>query len=139
MSVAQIDNLTFWVWVGFVPVWLAWELLLLRWRATKELGGIPRTISMIARDRGWQLSSMVYLWCGLASHFWIPSKAYAHPVAGVAFWAVGVALLGWDFSLAGTDRAAWPKWQRWARFPALVVALGFACGWLLFPQKGELP
>lgn len=135
-QVEAIDAATLWVWLGFWPVWLGYEIFLLIKRGQRVN---VRTLSMVARDKGWALSSAVYLWNGLASHWWVPGLSWATVPGSAAFWLIAVALAIWDGALWGRPTWAWPAWQRWARFPALVMLAGLLAGWLLFPQRGATP
>jgi hypothetical protein len=128
-----IDTITAIVFLAVWPLWLAWELVLLRLRATAE-GQPPKTISMVARDIGWKSSCLVYLWAGLAAHYWWTGAAWGTVAGGIAFWLIAVALLVEDAILWRSPRDTWPLWLYWQRLPALWLALGLAAGRLLFPQ-----
>jgi hypothetical protein len=136
--IPTVDAITFGVWLAIWPVWLLWELVLLVLRGSSIR---VQTISMVARDKGWLFSSVVYSWCGLASHFWIPHASWnpPHPIGYALFWLVALSLGVEDAILWGSDPMAWSKSLRWRRHPALVMAAGLLLGWLLFPQRGEWP
>lgn len=132
-----VDTVTFWVWVGFWPAWIAWELVLLRLRALP--GDKPKTISMVARDRGWQLNSVVYAFGGLTTHFWWPSPHWGSVVGGVAFWVALLVLFGVDVALWPFSPERAPRWALWARWPLLWLVVGALAGRFLFPQPGIVP
>jgi hypothetical protein len=129
---ATMDSITFWVFVLLWPVWLAWELVLLRLRAVEQ--DKPKTISMVARDLGWKASSIVYVWGGLATHFWWTAPGWAPAWSAVIFWFLAAALLVEDAALWGSDRSTWKGWVQVQRFPPLILGAGLLAGRLLFPQ-----
>jgi hypothetical protein len=129
-----VDDITLLVFLGFWPVWLVWELVLL-WLRSRP-GEKPKTISMVARDRGHHLSSVAYLWGGLATHFWWPSEAWATVPGSVAFWVVALGLVVWDVDLWRMPVWAWPRWLVRVRAPLLWLILGGLAGRFLFPQRG---
>jgi hypothetical protein len=137
-----LDNITLGIFVGFWPVWLVWEcvLLILRGAHPHELPGL---ISMVARDRGWSLTCVVYLWSGLAAHFWVNAGGrYAgawDAVAAVSFWLIAVVLLAWDVALWRSDFVVWSPALRWARWPVAWMLFGTLSGRFLFPQIGRVP
>lgn len=128
------DTITLWVFLCFWPPWLVWELVLLALR--RKSGAPPKTISMVARDRGWHLSSVVYLWGGLATHFWWPAQ-WATVVGSALFWGIAVALLAWDVYLWRHEVWAWPTWRRRLRQPLLWLVIGALAGHFLFPQAAS--
>jgi hypothetical protein len=123
-----LDTVTFWVFVGFWPAWLVWELVLLRLRATDPEK--PKTISMVARDIGWKMNVLVYLWSGLGSHYWWNGSTYATVLGAAVFWGVAAALLVEDFARYLLGRTERP----WHRSPLLWLVLGAFSGHFLFPQ-----
>lgn len=133
----SLDTLTLCIFLSFWPVWLAWELFLI-WRR-RQPGPKLKLISMVARDRGWQLSSVVYTWNGLAAHFWWTGDTYATVWGSVLFWAIGVMLLVEDVVLWNRPVVTWPKWLRFQRWPLAIMALGLLAGHFLFPQIGLTP
>lgn len=132
---ATVDTITFVLFVAIWPVWLVWELVLLRLRATQQTP--PKTISMVARDLGWKSTSLIYLWCGLAAHYWWTGTDWGGVPGGIAFWLISVALLVEDVVLWKRPRETWPRWLYWQRFPAVWMALGLLAGRLLFPQASS--
>lgn len=145
MTAADFDTITFCVWMGMWPVWLIWEivLILLRkwWRPKDGARQLVMLISMVARDRGWQLNSVVYTWFGLGAHFWWNAAAWGPAWMGVCFWAGVVILFVCDIANWNSDvpRADWPKWRRWVRYPLLWMVVGTLAGRILFPQSGPTP
>jgi hypothetical protein len=125
------DTLTLWIWLGVWPVLGAWELVLLvlRWRGRKV-----RTISMVAKDRGPHLTSIVYAWTAIPAHWWWNAPRWGPDWLAVAFWVIPVALLGWDIWTWREDAASWPRWKRWTRHPLPWMAAGLLAGRFLFPQ-----
>jgi hypothetical protein len=116
------------VWLSPWAVLAVWEVVALvrRWRGAP---GSP-TISMVAQRYGYRLTSVAYLWCGMATHWWWPAAAWGPAWLAVAFWLVPVGLLAWDV-------ATWPRpTTAWWRSPLLWGAVGAAAGRLLFPQRG---
>ncbi len=118
----NFNVITFIVLTFFWPIWLVWELVVLSART--------KTISMVARDMGPRLSSMVFLWAGLAAHFWWTAEAYAGVVGTVAFWGIAAVLLTWDIILHIQGRIL----AAWYRKPWLWLAVGTIAGRFLFPQ-----
>lgn len=134
----MIDSITFWVFLLVWPIWLVWELALLYWRATGT--SHPQTISMVARDLGWKLSGLVYLWAGCAAHWWwngplLPTLVL-QVVFGVLFWALAAVLFVQDYWLRYLDREFWSPFLRFQRNPLTVMVVGALCGRFLFPQVG---
>jgi hypothetical protein len=128
----MIDTITFWVFVAIWPVWLVWELVLLKMRASGPEK--PRTISMVARDLGWRANMIVYLWAGLSTHYWWPGKAWSSVAGGVTFWLIALALLIEDLCLKKHPPAEWPTWLKWQRLPLVWLVIGLLAGHFLFPQ-----
>jgi hypothetical protein len=128
-----VNTFTLFVFLGFWPAWLVWELVLLRLRALP--GDKPKTISMVARDRGYQLNVVVYLWGGLATHFWWLGSTWATVPGAIAFWVLPLLLLVADIVLWNWPRESWPPWLRFARQPLLWLVVGALAGRFLFPQS----
>lgn len=140
----KYDWVSFALVFGIWPLYLLWEgILLLKrkyWDSADD-GSPPNLISGEAKIRGWQLNSIVYVWSGMASHWWW-SADWGSTWAGITFWAIAVALLGFDIYVWkrwGAPSLEWPKWLRWARYPALWMAAGILGGRFLFPQAWLLP
>ncbi len=134
----RINQITFWVFLSFWPVWLLWEIALLIMRG-QGWAEIPDTISMVARDRGWHVSSVVYLLGGLATHFWWNSRKWASVAGSIIFWVVVLGLLGQDIYLWNSAYETWPIWLRIERWPLMWLGLGSLAGRFLFPQRGVMP
>ena len=128
---ATVDTITFWLFLGIWPIWGVWELALLWWRGQGIRVG---TISMVAKDRASKLTCLVYLWAGLGAHYWWTGPHWAPAWSALLFWAVAVGLLVEDVALWGGDKASWPAWLRWQRWPPLWLCLGVLSGRFLFPQ-----
>lgn len=123
--IERINGTTFIIWFAFVPIWLAWEAVLLKLRGEKVN---VLTISQVARARGWQMSSVVYAYNGMSTHWWWNADVTALVWTSVLFWVVGVGLAIWDITRWGaTDRP-------WFRSPKIYVVSGLAAGAILFPQ-----
>jgi len=133
------DDFTFVVWTGFLPVWLVVELVIL-WRRAKR--GLPtRTISMVARDRAWQLTAVVFFWCAMPIHWWVPIGWGTTP-GYVAFWVLQALLLAWNITMwrrTAKPLAEWPRWLRWVNWPVWYIPAGALAAALLFPQSGVVP
>lgn len=128
-----IDNVTFWVFVGFLPLWIVWELIVL-----KMHGQDPNVdlISMVARDRAYQFTALAFAWGSLAAHFWVNWRdtPWHTPVVGVLFFVLMAAVALWDWSLWTTPYATLPYWLRVVRFPGVMLFLGLLNGAFIFPQ-----
>ncbi len=139
------DRVTLAVWAGTPWLWLAVELLIL-WKRGKWKPGdgtLLHTISMIARDRGWQVPCYAYFWSAMPIHWWVP-LGWGSTAGGVAFWSILVVLAGWNAYRLIARRTTrllseWPTWERWLNFPAWYVAGGAVAAALLFPQSGPVP
>jgi hypothetical protein len=130
----RTDTLTLIIFLAPWAVWLAWEVVLIGLRATQPQK--PKLISGVAKDLAWKLSSLVYVWCGLASHFWWTSPTWATVAGSVAFWLVLLVLLVEDLALGELTPEQYPRWMYWQRFPPFVMAAGILAGRFLFPQAG---
>ena len=139
---SALNRITLWIFLGFWPVWLVWEIALLIMRGA-GVAQLPSLISMVARDRGWSLSSVVYLWFGLGAHFWANTdKVYpgaTNTILSISFWVIAVALLVWDITLWRTDFVMWSPVLRWFRWPVAWMIAGALSGRFLFPQAGRAP
>lgn len=131
MTPETTNTLTLCVLLFPWALWLAWEAYLLARRASVVR---VKTISMVAKERGRHLSSVVYVWAGMAAHWWWPSKAFAPVWAGVLFWVLILPLLAHDVAAWRSDAQTWEPWRRFLFSPLLVLVLGFVSGKLLFPQ-----
>jgi hypothetical protein len=133
------DTLTLIIWVSIWPAWLILEIVLLikRGQSTRPL---PKTISMVARDMGWRVNLIPYLWSGMATHWWwLASNPYPPVLEGVLgtfFWVIGLALLIWDISLWRVSRDEYVGLGLVVRNPLTWLIVGAMAGRLLFPQVG---
>lgn len=132
MSPQATNTATLGVLLAPWMLFFVWEVYVLIRRA-KDVH--VKTISMVALDRGHHLSSVVYLWGGMAAHWWWPSEKFAPVWAGILFWTVLAPLLAHDIGRWGSDAKTW-TWERWVFHPMPVLAAGFVAGKLLFPQAG---
>lgn len=123
-----MNTVTLVVFLAFWPVWLVWEIVILARRA--QPGDKPKTISMVARDMGWKMNSLVYLWSGLGAHFWWNAAAWAPYLTGALFWVIFLVLGVADWLFSATDA------RPWYRTPVLWMAIGALSGRFLFPQAG---
>lgn len=133
-----VDKITLWVFIGFWPLWFIWEMALLIMRGTPG-GEFPETISMVARDRGWHMAAIVYLWGGLATHYWWPTNTWATVPGSIIFWGIALLLLVQDVVLWNSDVSTWAKWLLWQRWPLMWLFVGLLSGRFLFPQRGQFP
>jgi hypothetical protein len=139
---STVDQITLIVWLSMWPVFLIWEIILLLMRGA-GWAEMPALISMVAREYGWSLSAVVYVWFGLGAHFWWNASA-RYPgvwdtITALSFWLICVALLVWDIVLWRSDFTAWPTALRWARWPVAWMVAGALSGRFLFPQVGRVP
>ncbi len=144
MSRSRFDRVTFAVWIGTPLAWLVVELAIM-WLRLRHGAGEPvaQTISMVARDRGWQLTAAVFFWSAMPVHFWVPGR-WASGRGTVAFWCVVAALLAWNVTAlaagwTATPPAEWSPVLRWLNWPVWYLALGPLAAALLFPQDGPVP
>jgi hypothetical protein len=133
-----INLVTFWVLLLALPVLGIWQtaLLIMRGAGWKE---IPYLISMVARDHGHNLNSLVYAWCGLAAHWWWNAKGGSTTFGAVTFWVLLLALIVWDVSLWRTNPDAWPVWIQRVRQPEVWMVVAVLSGRFLFPQADRMP
>jgi hypothetical protein len=130
----KFDNVTFWVFIGIWPAWLIWEIVLLALRG-KGLG--VDTISMVAKDRAFQMNSLAFTWGGLGAHFWINwyrTRTWSTPVPAIVFWGLIVATLVLDIILWNKPYGDMALVWRWFRNPGMQLLLGMIAGYFLFPQ-----
>jgi hypothetical protein len=140
VTAAQYDTMTWWLMLGpWVFIWLPLEVWRLVQRKRREPGTpIPKLISQIMKERGWQMTGLVYVWNGMASHWWWPAE-WGAAWAGVLFWLILAAALVFDFLCRKIPVAEYPVWMRWARFPLFWMVAGLLGGRFLFPQASRLP
>lgn len=140
----RTDDVTFIVWIGFLPIWFVVELLLLKRRKDRKPGeSIVKTISQVARQRGWQLSSVVFFWTSMPVHWWLPVPWEATTASSVVFWSIQAVLLVWNIVTwrKWTKRPLdeWPQWLIWVNWPVWYMALGVITAAFLFPQSNVVP
>jgi len=132
------DDVTFIVWIAILPVWLVWEIVLL---VKRGQGVAVRTLSMVAQKRGWQLTAVVYFWTAMPIHWWVPLH-WGSTAGGIAFWALQLALFGWNIATwkaTGAPLAEWAPWRRWVNWPVWYLVVGPLAAAFLFPQAGATP
>lgn len=159
VAVHMMNEWTLYLWLGFWPVMLVVEMIILRWRATGP--GKPKTISMVARDMGWHMNGMVYLWAMCGTHWWWNGPAWAPVWTAVLTWVILLVLLIVDYFMYRTAQIQtakdfadglpmktymrsvngvvheWPytnPLRLWWRAPPLWLAVGALAGRILFPQ-----
>jgi hypothetical protein len=137
----NIDNLTFFIFVAFWPVYLIWEIALFVMRGK---GMNVDLISMEARDRGYQFNTLVVLWFALPVHFWVNWYRPAMPNmlwATIVFWVFIAATLTFDLILLnrGIMYDQLPQALQIYRWPLTQAVLGVLAAYFLFPQRGVLP
>ena len=137
----SIDNITFFVFIGFWPIYLIWEIALL-W--IRERGISVDLISMQARDRGYQFNTIVVLWFSMPVHFWVNwyrTSTWGTPIPSILFWLFVAGTLTLDIVLwqRGMLYDQLPQWLQNYRFPLTQAILGMVLVYFLFPQKGVLP
>lgn len=134
-SVVTMDKVTFWIFFGIWPIWLIWELILIKLRGQNPSVDL---ISMVARDRGYQFTAMVFAWGSLAAHYWANWRnlPWDNPIPAISFWLLIVLACIWDYFLWNTPYVNLHLWIRIVRFPGTMLFLGLLNGFLLFPQRG---
>lgn len=134
-TLLPIDKFTFWLVIGFWPIWIVWELILLKLRGSNPSVDL---ISMVARDRSYQMASLAFAWGSLAGHFWMNWRdlPWHSPVLGVLFFALIAAVLVWDVTLWSVPYETLHWSARLVRFPGTMLILGLLNGFLVFPQRG---
>lgn len=133
------NAITLYVWLGFWPVWLVWEMAILVLRGEQVSA---MTISMVAQRVAWRLPSVVYAWYGLAAHWWWNGKSWASWPGALAFWLIMAGLLAWDIVCWGATSKPlldWPQMMLNLRFPVWYAIIGTLAGHFLFPQSGITP
>ena len=129
----KLDNVTFWIFFGFWPLWLVWELVLLY---LKGKGVNADLISQEARQRGYQLTVIPFIWSALMAHFWFNwERAYSVAYPAVIFWVFVAFTLFLDYHFWNTPYNTLTGWLRVYRWPGSQAILGLLMGLLLFPQR----
>jgi hypothetical protein len=133
MSFHATNTVTLLVLLAPWVLFLVWEVYVLVRRGSDVR---VRTISMVAKEKGFHLSSVIYVWAGMASHWWWPSARPGPDWAAVLFWGLIVPLLVHDVVRWPVGHLFWPRRERVAFNPLLILVLGFVAGKVLFPQVG---
>ena len=130
-----IDKFTFWLVIGFWPIWIVWELVLLVLRGHNPSVDL---ISMVARDRSYQMASLAFAWGSLAGHFWMNWRdlPWSSPILGVLFFLLIALVLVWDITIWNVPYSSLHWFFRLVRFPGVMLFLGLLNGFLIFPQRG---
>ncbi len=131
----KTNDLTFLITVFYLPIWLVWELVVLRMHgASTDI----QTISMVMRERAYQMNALPFFWAGMCAHWWVnwtKHPVYDTPYPAVAFWLIVAATLVLDIVLWRTPYPTLGHLAKAFRAPAIQVALGFISAYLLFPQR----
>ena len=138
----NLNDTTFLISVFFLPLWLVWELTLLwlRNRGIVTDGHLVGTISMVMRDRAYQLNCIPFFWAGMSAHWWVNwlrTRVWDVPYPAVAYWLLVVCTLGVDIWLFHTPYSTLPDWAKVIRSPMVQVGLGFIAAYFLFPQQAN--
>lgn len=130
----KLDTVTFWLFMGIWPFLLFWELFVLFLRSK---GLDVDTVSMVARDNALRMNSMVFVWCGLASHFWLNwgGRTYSSAIPAITFWVLVAGTLVLDIVLWNKPYDSLPKMLQIYRHPAFQMIWGIVAGLVLFPQQ----
>lgn len=131
-----VDTITFWVWLSPWFILGFWELYVV----IQRLRGVKvKTVSIVAKDYGPKLASMVYTWTAMPAHWWWNAGRWGPDFLAWIFWIIPVALLVWDIFCWKEVPQSWSTWKRRARHPLTWMVLGPLAGRYLFPQAGGLP
>lgn len=128
---SAVNSITVVVLLTPWALFLAWEVFVLVRRA-KDVK--VQTISMVALRKGSNLTSVVYVWAGMAAHWWWPSSGFAPAWASVLFWVAAMGLLVWDVAWWKRPVETWPRWAVWLKDSRIWVVAGLLGGLFLFPQ-----
>lgn len=129
----RIDNITFFLTFFFFPIWLVWELVLLYLRGK---GFSADLISMEAREQGYRLNVIPFVWSALMAHFWFNwARPYSVPYPAIAFWLFVAFTLYLDYRFWGVPYSTLTGFTRIYRWPGFQAGLGLVLGFLLFPQR----
>ncbi len=136
------NDLTFILSVFFLPIWLVWELTLLWLRGkghvSADTGHLAGTISMVMRDRAYQMNAIPFFWSAMTAHWWVnwfDRPVWDVPYPAIAFWLLLAATLGLDIYLWHTPYPTLESLVKVFRAPMVQVGLGFLAAYFLFPQK----
>jgi hypothetical protein len=134
----SINNITFFVSVFFLPIWLIWELALLWMR--DAAGMHVGTISMIMRERAYQFNVLPFFWSSMAAHWWanwIRHSTYDSPIPAISFWLLVAGTFVLDIVLwkSGIPYQTMSPLAKFLRAPAMQLVFGFIAAYFLFPQR----
>lgn len=130
----NFDFTTFVVWVAILPVWLIWETVVLKTN--------HKTISQVARRRGWQFTAAVFFWTSMPFHWWCPSPVEQFTAGTVIFWVIIAALFVYNvrtWKRHALPLEQWPTWERWLNWPVFYLVAGPIAAVFLFPQRQPTP
>lgn len=133
----KIDTLTLIVGTFFLPVWLAWELLLLKWRGQ---GMDVGTISIVMKQRAYELNFIPFFWASMMAHWWFNwqrTPVWSVPYPAIVFWALLAGTLALDVALVLTHHpyGTLAAWAKVLRSPMVQCGLGILAAYFLFPQR----
>lgn len=131
----KMNDVTFFVGIFFLPIWLIWEIVVLKLHGGDHSVG---TISMVMRERAYQMNSLPLFWAGMCAHWWvnwIKHPVYETPYPAIAFWLIVAGTLIADISLWHTPYGSLGSFWKGFRAPPIQAALGFLAAYSLFPQR----
>lgn len=142
----KLNDLTFVLSVFFLPIWLVWELAALWMRSKGVVGGaLPGstseavgTISMVMKNRGYQLTVLPFFWSAMAAHWWVndfDGRTWESPIPAILFWVLVTATLASDVFFWNTPFNALNPTLKFYRAPMVQVVAGFLAAYWLFPQS----
>ncbi len=132
----RINDLTFLVTVFYLPIWLVWEVVVLKIRGA--VGVDVGTISTVMRERAYRLNCIPFFWAAMTAHWWynwLRHPTYDAPWPAVAFWLMVAGTLALDVALWNHPYPTLTGWVKVFRVPMVQCTLGFVSAYLLFPQR----
>lgn len=127
--------LTFLISIFFLPIWLVWELIVIKMRGE---GADVGTISMVMRARGYQMTALPFFWSAMMAHWWwnwIHTKTWQVPYPAIVFWAMVAGTLALDIYLWHTPFNTLHPWLKFYRAPMIQCIVGFLAAYFFFPQR----
>lgn len=138
----RTNDITFILSIFFLPIWLVWELVLLKWRGQ---GINVDLISMVMKNRAYEWNFIPFFWASMMSHWWfnwLRTPVYDVPYFGILFWLImaGTLVLDVYFYKVGMGFTALPNYAKVLRAPMIQCAWGALAAYVLFPQRAiQLP